>query len=71
MDIQMKCPRCGKEYPVMGMRLFSGETEERPAHNFCPTLDATTGKIVEVCMKCKMGIVELEENGNILGRGPK
>jgi len=66
-----KCPRCGNSYPRMSPRLFSGEKEPRLAHNFCPTDDAATGRIIEVCMECKGGRAKLEENGNVLGRGPK
>lgn len=46
MDIDMmKCSKCGVELPV-----FNGKGQ----HNFCPSSEAVKGRIVEICMKCKM-----------------
>ncbi|MGD0577253.1 MAG: hypothetical protein ABSA74_04210 [Candidatus Staskawiczbacteria bacterium] len=52
------CPKCGREYPIWRLHLYIGEKAMRLAHNFCPA-DDPSGKIVELCMKCKMdGVVE-------------
>ena len=50
MDAKMKCqnPKCGVELPVLNN---NGE------NNFCPQVQKD-GKIIDVCMKCKMAEVE-------------
>ena len=48
------CPRCGKRYPTWRLHLFIGEAEKRLAHNFCPAVGGD-GRVVEVCMDCKVG----------------
>lgn len=39
------CPKCSIKLP-----LFAKDGK----HNFCPSSKAFEGKIVEICMKCKM-----------------
>lgn len=43
--VKMKCPKCGVELPVFN---------EKGQHNFCPSSTVIKGKIVDICMKCKM-----------------
>ncbi|MCX6721235.1 MAG: hypothetical protein NT026_01380 [Candidatus Staskawiczbacteria bacterium] len=45
MENKIKCPKCGVELP---------QFDERGQHNFCPTSEFVPGKILNVCMKCKM-----------------
>lgn len=45
MEHKLTCPKCGVELP-----LFT----EHGKHNFCPSSEYKQGKIVELCMKCKM-----------------
>lgn len=61
---EQKCPKCGKSIPIWRLRLFSGEKEPRLAHNFCPSSETVPGKIVEICMKCKMEEVEKNKQWN-------
>ena len=51
---EKRCPKCGKLFPIWRLRLFSGEKRKRLAHNFCPSSKAFSGKIVSICMECKM-----------------
>lgn len=48
-----KCPRCGKEYPLLKLYVFIGEKTPRLYHNFCPTSTAD-GKLIYLCMECKV-----------------
>ena len=43
-----ECPKCKKEPPSF---------DENGKHNFCPSSEFEKGKIVEICMKCKMAEV--------------
>ena len=43
-EYKMKCKKCGAELPIFN---------EKGQHNFCP-LSLPNGKIIDVCMKCKM-----------------
>jgi hypothetical protein len=45
MDKKIKCPKCGRELL---------QFNEAGQHNFCPTSKFAPGKIVHVCMKCKI-----------------
>jgi len=40
-----ECPKCGVKLPLF---------DEKDQHNFCPSSEALPGRIVEICMKCKM-----------------
>ncbi|OGZ64233.1 MAG: hypothetical protein A2998_00355 [Candidatus Staskawiczbacteria bacterium RIFCSPLOWO2_01_FULL_37_25b] len=51
---EQTCKKCGKSYPIWQLHLFLGEKRKRLAHNFCPSSEAIKGRIVEICMKCKM-----------------
>jgi hypothetical protein len=51
---EQKCPKCGKSLPIWRLRLFSGEQRKRLAYNFCPSSEAFPGRIVDICMNCKM-----------------
>jgi uncharacterized Zn finger protein (UPF0148 family) len=44
-QIFRKCPKCGIELLMM---------DKDGKHNFCPSSEAFSGRIVEICMKCKM-----------------
>ena len=55
---ELICPKCGKSYPVWRLHLFLGEQQKRLAHNFCPSSEAFRGRIVDICMKCKMEEIE-------------
>jgi len=48
------CEKCGGSYPIWRLHLFSGEQKKRLAHNFCPSSEAFPGRIVDICMDCKM-----------------
>jgi len=62
-NLEQTCKKCGKSYPTWRLHLFSGEKRKRLAYNFCPSSEAIPGRIVEICMKCKMEeVVEKWEN---------
>ena len=45
METLRKCLKCGIELP---------DFTKDGKHNFCPSSEAFKGRIVEICMKCKM-----------------
>ena len=53
-NLEQMCKKCGKFLPIWRLHLFSGERRERLAHNFCPSSETVKGRIVEICMKCKI-----------------
>jgi len=45
MEYKQTCPKCGRKLPLFN---------EGGQHNFCPSSEFEQGKIVDLCMKCKM-----------------
>lgn len=54
-----KCPRCGKELPVM---------TEDGKHNFCPA-STPDGGIIDVCIDCKVSKSETRQQTHRFGGG--
>lgn len=57
-NLELVCPKCGNSYSIWCLRLYDGECQKRLAHNFCPSNEAFPGRIVDICMRCKMEEVE-------------
>lgn len=53
------CPKCKVKIPVYN---------EEGKHNFCPSSEFEQGKIVDLCMKCKMEEVVEKWHGRTLGQ---
>ena len=45
MEYEQTCPKCGVKLPP---------SSEEGKHNFCPSSEFIRGKIVEICMECKI-----------------